>query len=246
LFERKSGGYELTPAGVNVREAAERIESEVLNVDGALRGDDAQLVGPLRVTAINNMAASILMPMFADFCRAHPRVELHIQVSNTDASLSQREADVAIRLTNAPGETLIGKQIATVASTVYGSRAYLQQRRQEDKPPQWIGVECCAFHKTWTRQLCGDRLHNFISDDTLLTLSALREGLGVSVLPCFMGDGDPLLERYCDPDPAHNLGLWILLHPDLRRNARVLAFRDHMMNAVNARRALFEGRSLQD
>jgi DNA-binding transcriptional LysR family regulator len=103
-------------------------------------------------------------------------------------------------------------------------------------------VECCGFHKTWTRQLCGDQPHNFVSDDTLLTLSALREGLGVSVLPCFMGDSDPLLERYCEPNPEHDLGLWILLHPDLKRNARVLAFRDHLVNAVNARWKLFEGR----
>jgi hypothetical protein len=31
--------------------------------------------------------------------------------------------------------------------------------------------------------------------------------LGVSFLPCFMGDADPLLERYCEPDAAHDLGL---------------------------------------
>ena len=69
----------------------------------------------------------------------------------------------------------------------------------------------------------------------------MREGLGVSILPCFMADTDPLLQRYCEPDPAYNLGLWVLLHPDLKRTARVLAFRNHMVNAINEQRALFEG-----
>ncbi len=70
--------------------------------------------------------------------------------------------------------------------------------------------------------------------------------MGVSILPCFMGDPDPELERYCEPDPEWNLGLWLLLHPDLRKTARVLAFRSHMMEAIKAQRDLFEGKREYD
>ncbi len=241
LIERKTGRYELTQAGENVKEASARIEREVLGVDSALLGKDAQQVGPLKVAALNNMASSILMPMFASFSKQYPQVELHIVVANIDASLSQREADVAIRLTNAPTDTLIGKRIVTVASTIYGSRSYLKELRLQGGDPRWIGVECCGFHKSWTRQLSSEQSHNFYSDDTLLTHSAIREGMGVSILPCFMGDADPELERYCDPDPTYNLGLWVLLHPDLKRTARVLAFRDHMAQAIKEKKSVFEG-----
>lgn len=241
LLERKKGGYELTPAGERVEQAASRIEREVLGVDGALLGNDAVPAGPLRISAINNMASSVLMPMFAGFREAYPQIELHVMVSNSDASLSQREADVAIRLTNSPTDTLIGKRVVTVASTIYASRTYLEQLRVEGDEPRWIGVECCGFHVSWTKHLCDTQSHDFYSDDTLLTLAAIREGVGVSILPCFMGDADPLLTRVCDPDPAYNLGLWVLLHPDLKRTARVLAFRDHMVTAINEKRGLFEG-----
>lgn len=242
LIERKKGGYELTQSGKYVKEAASNIEREVLGVDGALIGIDTRLTGPLRVTAINNMASSILMPMFASFSKQHPLVKLHIVVSNLDASLAQRDADVAIRLTNSPPDTLIGQRIVTVASTIYGSRSYIKALLKEKKEPEWIGVDCCVFHKTWTKQACGEQPQNFISDDTLLTLAAIKEDLGVSILPCFMGDADPALERYCEPDPAYNLGLWILLHPDLRRTTRVLAFRDHMASAIKDKEDMFEGR----
>ncbi len=245
LIERKQGGYELTQAGKHVKEAANNIEREVLGVDGALVGKDTQMIGPLRVTAINNMASSILMPMFADFSKRHPLVKLDIIVSNLDASLAQRDADVAIRLTNSPSDTLIGKRIVTVASTIYGSRSYIEKLRQENREPKWIGVNCCKFHKAWTKQACGEQPHNFISDDTLLTLAAIKEDLGISILPCFMGDVDPALVRYCEPDPAYNLGLWILIHPDLKRTERVLAFRDYMINAVNENKDLFEGKCSQ-
>lgn len=243
LIERKKSGYELTEAGENIRQAAIRIEQEMIAVDDALLGKDTNLVGPLRVTAINNMASSVLMPMFAEFSRQHPQVELHIIVSNTDASLPEREADIAIRLTNSPTDTLIGKRMVTVASTIYGQRDYLKQLKKAGGEPKWIGVNCCGFHKSWTRQYSTNHDFEFYSDDTLLTLAAIREGLGISFLPCFMGDTDPLLERYAAPDPAHDLGLWILLHPDLKRTARVMVFREHMISAIEQNKNLFEGRN---
>lgn len=132
----------------------------------------------MHVAAINNMATGVLMPMFASFSRSYPDVELHITVSNNHASLAQREAEVAIRLTNAPTDTLIGKQAATVASTIYASPAYIAELRETGKEPWWLGVECCVFHKAWTKQSCGHTGHNFFVDDTLLTQAALREGLG--------------------------------------------------------------------
>jgi molybdate transport repressor ModE-like protein len=241
LIERKKTGYELTVAGENIKQSAIRIEREMIGVDEALLGKDTNLVGPLRVTAINNMASSVLMPMFARFSDEHPQVDLHIIVSNIDASLAQREADIAIRLTNSPTDTLIGKRMLTVASTIYGSREYLRKIKQQVAEPKWIGVNCCTFHKSWTKQYCTHQAHNFYSDDTLLTLSAIKEGLGVSYLPCFMGDADPTLERYCDPEVQHDLGLWILMHPDMKRTARVLAFRDYMIKYIQDQRDLFEG-----
>jgi len=241
LIERKTGRYDLTQAGQNVMEAAGRIEREVLAVDGALLGKDTQYVGPLKVAALNNMASTVLMPMFAAFNEKWPQIELHIIVSNIDASLSQREADVAIRLTNTPMDTLIGKRLVTVASCVYGSKIYLKKMREQGLQPKWIGVDCCDFHKSWTKQLSTEQSHHVYSDDTQLTHSAIREGVGISILPCFMGDADPLLERFAEPDPAHNLGLWVLLHPDLKRTARVLAFRDYISQAINEKKDLFEG-----
>lgn len=241
LIERKKGGYELTVSGENIRQSALRIEREMLAIDDALLGKDANLTGPLRVTAINNMASSVLMPMFADFSKKHPLVDLHIIVSNMDASLAQREADIAIRLTNSPTETLIGSRMLTVSSTIYGSKKYLEKIKEQSSEPAWIGVNCCVFHKSWTKQHCSHQSHNFYSDDTLLTLAAIKEGLGISFLPCFLGDSDQTLERYCEPDPQHDLGLWILMHPDLKRTARVLAFREHMIQSIQDKKDLFEG-----
>ncbi len=104
-------------------------------------------------------------------------------------------------------------------------------------------MECCNFHRSWTRENCNGEPQRFFSNDTLLTLAAIQEGAGISFLPCFMGDLDPALARLRDPNPQHDLSLWILFHPDLKRTRRVLAFREHLTHAVQQQRQLFEGRS---
>ncbi len=244
LFDKVPKGYSLTAAGESLELSASRMESEVLAVDGALIGTDLKPSGTLRVTAIDNMATTVLMPMFAEFSRQYPHITLHLMISNSDASLARREADVAIRLTNTPPDTLIGKRVTTVSSAIYASRKYLEQLQQEKSVPQWLGVECCDFHRLWTKQNCGEQPLRFYIDDTLLTQAALREDMGISILPCFMGDPDPELMRYSEPQPEWNLGLWILLHHDLKRTSRVLAFRDHMIDAINAQSDLFGGRAV--
>lgn len=245
LVERNKTGYELTNAGKNVKKAAIRIEIEVLGVDSTVSGKDTNLAGSLRVATINDMTPLILMPAFAQFSHTYPGVNLQIVASNSDSSLAKREADVAIRLTNTPAFTLVGKRLVTVVSTVYGSRDYLRHIRRQKLEPKWIGVECCDFHRSWTKQACGQQPHNFYCSDSFLTQAAIKEGLGVAFLPCFIGDENPELERYCEPNPSHNLGLWILFHPDLKGTARILAFRDHMSESVNEIRQSFEGKKYQ-
>ena len=186
------------------------------------------------------MATSVLMPMFARFSAKYPEIELHVQVSNKYVSLAERQADVAIRQTNTPHETLVGTLLSKVASAVYGERNYVASLRS-GATPKWVGVECCAFHQSLTNAACPNRDYNFFVDDTLLTLAALREGMGLAYLPCFMGDNDAQLLRYLAPEPRHDVGLWLLYHPNLRRTKRVRLFREHMLGEIVSQQQLFDG-----
>lgn len=241
LVRRNKGTYVLTQAGSKIKETALKVEKEITGIDGALLSKDDPLFGPLRVTTINSMASTILMPIFSKFSKEHPHIELHIIVSNDTISLANREADIAIRLSNTPPENLIGKRVLTVASTVYASSEYLQQQRKNNEYLKWLGVSCCGFHKSWTKDSCNSSTHQFNSDDALLTMSALRENMGVSYLPCCIGDNEPNLERCCNPKPKHDLGLWVLMHPESKYNARILAFKKFVIEAIEEQRDIFRG-----
>jgi len=241
LIERKTSGNELTEAGEDLQLSARKIEAEILEFEGARSGEDTGAAGELRITAINNMASSVLMPVFARFSAAYPDIELHVQVSNKFVRLAERDADIAIRLTNTPLDTLIGTRLTTVASAVYGARAYCARVQAGEAQEKWLGIECCGFHMSWTKDACPEHDHNFYVDDTLLTLAALRVGAGLAYLPCFMGDSEPSLVRVRAPEPRHDLGLWLVYHRDLRRARRVQLFREHMQREFADLRGLFEG-----
>lgn len=105
LVERSATGYVLTEAGEELKETTTRIERELLSFEAVSAGQSDAPSGELRVTAIANMASSVLMPLFARFRAAYPNIRLRVEVTNDSVRLAERDADVALRQTNAPGET---------------------------------------------------------------------------------------------------------------------------------------------
>lgn len=241
LIERSSSGYILTSAGEELRKSASRMENQLLAFEAANSGENEDASGQLHVTAVANMASTILMPVFARFSKAFPKIDLRLEVTNDSVRLAERDADVALRQTNSPGETLIGARLTTIASAVYGSVEFCAEIASGRATEKWIGVDCCEYHRTWTKQACPEDSHSIYVDDTSLTVAALKEGLGVGYLPCFLGDSDPALVRYREPEIQHNLGLWLLYHRDLRNTKRVTLFREHMQREFKSVAALFEG-----
>ena len=124
---------------------------------------------------------------------------------------------------------------------MYGSADYLDELEAGKSDLKWLGVSCCGFHESWTKQTANSEKHEFNSDEALLTISALREGLGVSYLACHIGDAEPTLRRYCMPESRFDLGMWLLIHPESRSNIRVITFRDFMVREIQAQQHILAG-----
>ena len=72
-------------------------------------------------------------------------------------------------------------------------------------------------------------------------VSAVRAGMGVGRLPCFLGDPDPDLVRVPGLEPTRYLDIWVLTHPDLKNVARIRAFLRFAADAFKARSSLYLG-----
>lgn len=248
LFERLPNGYVLTPTGEEMLISAQHIEDEVVKLDRQVIGRDAQLNGVLRVTMPTALATHLLMPDISAFTKQYPNIHLELAFSSEEFNLRKREADIAIRLTPNPPGYLVGRRILTPARGVYASYDYLPN--DADLNPgqlSWIGWEEVSSHTLWNKDSrFSDSPVVHKADDLLAQLEAVKAGMGIAMLPCFLADTLPSLQRLELISTRGSCGdLWILTHEDLRATARVRAFIDFMLKAFERHSDLLLGRCYQ-
>jgi len=243
LFERHRAGYALTPAGEEVAALAARVDEDITAVTRRLAGQAPVPAGEVRIATSDSLLSDLLIPMLAAFRHAHPAIRLDLVTGNPALNLSRRDADVAVRATDAPPDALVGRRAARIAWALYGA-AGAAHPADPAGSASWVclgdnlaGLKVVRFAQAAVAP--GRLAARF---DTVLGLAqAVAAGMGVGHLPCFVGDAQPGLVRLAPPDPAHASDLWILTHPDLRHTPRVRVLLDHLADAVAAKRALIEG-----
>jgi len=247
MFEKLPSGYRLTGAGEDVLEFADQMEAASNRLETRIFGRDHSIRGALRVTLVSPFATHLLMPDFAEFARMHPEVEMEILPSDEPMSLTNREADVAIRVVYdraALPLNLHGLKGPEVYGGVYMSRDLLTAwRTGATDRIRWI-VKNNHGIQDWARE--GQVPTSEVPLKTThagAQLAALRQGLGMATLPCFVGDPDPLLVRV--PGTATNMHgtLWLLTPRDAHKTKRVRLFTEFVALRLTAYVPLLAGLS---
>lgn len=246
LFDRTPEGFIPTAAGEDLAAVAERLEGEVLSAEGRVLGRDAQLRGELRVSTADILFHGFERA-FTSFMVRYPSIELTVITSNEPVSLTRHEANVVLRLSNAPPEHLTGRKLGHVQFAVYAGDTLLE-RIGEDAPLSefpWIGWDArqdFRWFDAWlARNAPGARIVLRLENDAVLRAHAIRAGIGVQILPCFLADPDPHLHRIAPLDETFKLDLWLLTLPELCTNSRIRAFMDHMADALSTHRVALAG-----
>lgn len=224
LFDRHREGYTPTLAGEEVLTLATRVKQDVLDLERRLAGQDLKPYGTVRVTTTDSVFVGLLAPMLAKFQKDFPDISLEVSISNRLYDLSKREADVAVRPGAEPTNLLTGSKVGRIAQAVYVKAG--------NPPPSlelasWIGADqTMHYHQLdrWmsennTYDLCCQRL-----DSVMAMQAAARCGAGLSVLPLYLGEEDPALERITDPIDELSTDLWVLVHSDLQNLGRIKSF----------------------
>lgn len=246
LFDRMPSGYALTVAGTEMQETAVRVEEEVEGLDRRIAGQDLRLSGDIVVTTTDTMACQFLGPHLKTFCEAFPGINVDLVLDSQFYNLSKRQADIAIRPTLSPPETLVGRRLCAVAFACYAAPAYLAtvDPSADLETHRWIAVDESLAHLAaakWQRGIERADSVQVRSNNLLGLLGMAKAGLGVATLPCFMGDPEAGLTRVTDPNPELASALWLLTHQDLRATARVRAFLDFMAQSLASDIDLLEG-----
>ena len=244
LIHRRAGLMSLTVAGEDILRRVEKIADEISFLQETIEGRDHDMSGRLLVTCPDSFLHFYLIDHLPQFLETYPEIELELATDYQYRSLAKREADVSIRVTSSPPETLIGRKLFSVNRAVYAAPSLLAKldEQREPKDLTWIGWTHEPYNRLMVTNLFPDAIVQHRCNSQMDIVAMVKQGLGVGVMGCFIGDKDTDLERvYDDVIPNGALDLWVLWHPDMRHVAKVKAFSRFVSEIFLKDESLFKG-----
>jgi DNA-binding transcriptional LysR family regulator len=221
LFDRVDGTMRPTQAGETALRHAERVEAEIGLLEGAVGGVDAVPTGTVRLSSVPILVNHVLMPQLPTLLGRHPGLRLELAGEARNVSLSRREADIALRQARPQGGTAMSRRVGDLDYAVYGPA-----RKRHDALP-WVTYEDALADLPQARWIAAharpDELAPVRVNDADAALAAVRAGLGKSLLPITAARGEPELRPLNGGAAVLSRELWLMVHPELRRLARIEA-----------------------
>lgn len=239
LFDRLPERYMPLPACEALLIPARQMAQLATLATDALHDHRDVVQGKVIITApdaLIDWLLGVLMPLR----QQHEGLQLELRLSTSVLSLFKRDADIALRITQAPPEGLWGRRLTPVAMAPYAQRAWWATRSTEAPWPWIISDEEAAQTPLgrWERAQIPAAQRALEIGQRAFLAHAVRAGFGVGLLPCAIAETDPALVRVGEVMRDLLPELWLLTHPELRAQARVRVVFDALSQAILAQRGL--------
>jgi DNA-binding transcriptional LysR family regulator len=239
LFLRSPRGLQPTDLA---RELKPHLHDMAAAASAAVRdasGAADSLTGSIRITASEMVGAEVLPPILTEFREAHRGIVIELMMSNIVDDLSRREADIAVRMAPPTQNALVAKKVGEVELGFYATEAYIARHgapigMEEMKAHSIIGFDGPARS---VRDLAGMNVSvsretfDFRSDSDLAQLAMIRAGFGIGVCQPTIARRHGLV-RVMGNVAVFNLGVWIVMHENLRASRRMRLMFDHLVDGM--------------
>jgi DNA-binding transcriptional LysR family regulator len=252
LFDRLPDRFVLTGAGEEVLADVQAMEAAAESIRRRSAGLGDTTRGTVRLSAGEAMATFIARHLPA-LRQGLQCVEIELVESHLLANLSRREADLLIREEVPDLASLVTRRLGRVAYAVYSSRATAPMgwedgplNRHKLRTLSWCGFDEDHSYmpgQDWMRGLLAESRPMTRVNNWLVLHEVVRTGVGVSVLPCCLGDADPLLIRLTEVLPDVASDQFLLVHRDLRTLPRIRAIMAALVRLFHEQRFALEGLS---
>jgi DNA-binding transcriptional LysR family regulator len=249
LFDRLPEGLRLNAAGDALITAAEELESAALALERRRAAASPALSGTVRVS-VGEWGGGFLARHLDQSGETGlpPTLTLELVESSETANLARRDADLALRHGVPEGGNLYVSKVGVIGCAVY--RRHTGEDDNGFSNAGWVTYPEEQNHLISARWM-DQRLRTTggtvaLRASTLaLRADAVRAGIGLGLLPCYLGDADPLLERVTPPVAELGAEYWVIVHRDLRRAACVRAVMDWIRRVFDERRDELAGTAAQ-
>lgn len=236
LFVRRQTGYGLTDDGRALYERVQVMEASTRPIEAWLKAEDARPV--VRISA-GSWTASFFAANFARLWTPDDDFRVAFKTTEARLDIAHRAVEIGIRNQAPEGANLAGRRTTDVAFAPFRARNHPRAGREN-----WVAIapeDAATRSARWVNAQAGIAVAAWANTPRTLC-DLIRAGVGKSVLPCFAGDADPLLERAGPEIDALREGQWIVMHNDDRHRPEVRTVIDRIAALVEAHAALHAGR----
>lgn len=249
------GGREFTwtREGQSAVDAAAAMEGAVAGAVRAVRDAKEALSGAVRVAVVPSLVTQLVRHVLPGLRQQHPALHVELTGSYHRADLAKGEADLAIRMARPEAPDLVARRAFDLGWFVYAARSYLEQA---GRPASYDGLRHhrlvlylphmhAVVPLRWMEQYRGEDQDVMRVDGMDAACSIIASGGGMAVLPTFVGDRVPELQRVFPERVSLNTG-WIVYHESQRDSARVRVVADALASYLARAEPVLAGLSAPD
>jgi len=232
LFERSRAGYVATELARDLAAHAERMEAELEAARSAAQADPGQVSGSVRITTTDTVLHSLVAPALKSLQTVHPLLGFELVAGNELASLTRRDADIAVRATKRPPPHLVGKHLGPIRVAMFTARQGRSKRLDDSAlaAQNWIAPDdALPDHPSviWRKKRFPKVTPKYRVNSILTVAELVGQGMGVGILPLFLArQRSDLLQLDAEIEECRT-ELWLLTHSEARHLRRVTAVYRH-------------------
>ena len=240
LFTRSVHGLEPTEAALSLIDDARAMGKAAQALMLKAQGRSQQLTGTVRITASIIVANLVLPPILVALRDAEPSIQIEIVASDFTQSLLRRDADIAIRMIDPTQNALIARKLGEAPIGLFGARAYFARRGRIDTRENLTTHDVIGFDrddaiiKAYAAHGHSAKREDFPvrCDDQMVYWNLLLAGAGVGFAQVLVAGRHPELERVDIDMRLPPMPVWLVMHEEVRSNARIRRVADFLVEAL--------------
>ncbi len=142
LFNRTTRSVTLTETGRAYYARCGPLLDQIDELEGLVQQHEAELAGPIRITAPTGFGSRELVEALRPFQLAHPKVTISMHLSDQHVSLIDEGIDLAIRFGALQDSTLIARKLMDMRVVVVAAPSYLAEHGTPAAPTELPSHQC--------------------------------------------------------------------------------------------------------
>lgn len=238
LFERSRSGYKASELAQSMAGHGEQLEAALESARSAAQLQTDEVSGTVRITMTDTILHGLVAPALKDLRALHPSLSFELHTGNELASLTRRDADIAVRATKRPPQHLVGKHVGPIRVALFAAKKgpVKDYADVEAGKAPWVAPdEGLPEHPsvTWRKRHFPKVIPIYRVNSILTVMELVGLGLGVGVVPLFLAKSHSDLRMLTGVLDECQTELWLLTHPESRHLRRVSTVYGHLSRVLS-------------